>query len=200
MTRTKETANGSRGQRLLFALLLTASLILPSVVLRAMAAPTNQQPDVWQPLKFFVGSWEGTAKGQVGEGKVERQYQFVLKNKYLNATHKSTYPPQDKNPKGEVHEDWGMISYDRGRKQFVLRQFHVEGFVLQYVFDSTASDAKTLVFITESIENFLPGWRAKETYKLLNHHEFIEVFELAAPGKEFEVYTQNHFKRRSSVP
>jgi len=41
----------------------------------------------------------------------------------------STYPPQAKNPKGEQHEDRGFISYDKARKKFVLRQFHVEGFV-----------------------------------------------------------------------
>jgi hypothetical protein len=41
-----------------------------------------------------------------------------------------------------------------------------------------------------------PGWRGKETYKLLGADEFIEVFELAAPGKKFEVYVENHFKRQ----
>jgi hypothetical protein len=69
---------------------------------------TTQPQDVWEPLKYFVGSWEGAAKGQSGEGKVEREYQFVLNGKYL----------------------------------------------------------------------------------------FVEVFELAAPGKEFELYTENRFKRK----
>jgi hypothetical protein len=30
----------------------------------------------------------------------------------------------------------------------------------------------------------------------LNDDEFVEVFELAAPGKEIEVYAENRFKRR----
>jgi hypothetical protein len=30
----------------------------------------------------------------------------------------------------------------------------------------------------------------------LNDDEFVEAFELAAPGKEFEVYAENRFKRR----
>jgi len=29
--------------------------------------------------------------------------------------------------------------------------------------------------------------------------EFTETFELAEPGKEFEVYTRNHFKRASET-
>ena len=42
------------------------------------------------------------------------------------------YPVQEKNKKGEVHEHMGMLSYDKARKQIVLRQFHVESFVTTY--------------------------------------------------------------------
>jgi hypothetical protein len=153
------------------------------------------QQSVWDPLRFFAGAWEGTAKGQAGAGRVEREYRFVLNNRFLEVRNKSVYPPQEKNPKGETHEDWGLFSYDRGRKKFVFRQFHVEGFVNQYVLES--SDEKTLIFTSEAIENIAAGWRARETYKILGPDEFIEVFELAAPGKEFEVYTENRFKRKS---
>lgn len=58
-----------------------------------------------------------------------------------------------------------------------------------------SQDGKTLEFITESIENIPNGWRAKETYKILNQNEFTETFELAAPGKVFEIYSENKFKR-----
>src|SRR5690242_18267955 len=103
-------------------------LLLPTLLF----AQTDKKPDVWESLKFFVGVWEGTSKGQSGVAKIEREYQFVLNQKYLNVKHKSVYAPQEKNPKGEVHEDLGFISFDRSRKQFVFRQFHVEGFVNQY--------------------------------------------------------------------
>ncbi len=106
-----------------------AQLILALLLWSPIQAQSTQQSDAWEPLKYFVGSWEGVAKGQPGNGKVGREYQFVLNGKYLQAKNKSTYPPQEKNPKGEVHEDWGLFSYDRGRKQFILRQFQVEGFV-----------------------------------------------------------------------
>jgi hypothetical protein len=168
------------------------AVLLPS----PLFAQTDTKPDVWQPLKFFVGAWEGTGTGQAGVSKVEREYQFVLNGKFLEARNKSVYEPQEKNPQGEMHEDWGLFSYDRSRKKFVLRQFHVEGFVNQYVLDSLAADGKTLVFATESIENISPGWQAKETYKILNDDEFIEIFELAAPGKNFECYIENRFRRK----
>jgi len=64
------------------------------------------------------------------------------------------------------------------------------------VLDSLSSDGKTFVFVTESIENISSGWRARGTYRILNENEFTETFELAAPDKDFEVYIENHFKRK----
>jgi hypothetical protein len=52
-----------------------------------------------------------------------------------------------------------------------------------------------IVFVTESIENIPAGWRAKETYQILGPDEFVETFELAVSGKEFELYTENRFTR-----
>ena len=74
------------------------------------------------------------------------------------------------------------------------RQFHVESFVIQYVTASSSGDA--IVFTSESIENIPTGWRARETYKIVNPDEFVEVFELAAPGKEFEVYSEGRLRRK----
>lgn len=177
--------------------LTPARALLITVLLAATAAPqANQKPDIWEPLKYFVGAWEGTSKGQPGQGAGEREYLFALNGKFLQVKNKSTYAPQEKNPKGEVHEDWGMFSYDRARKKFVLRQFHVEGFVNQYLFESKSEDGKTLIFISESIENIPAGFKAKETYRILNNNEFTETFEIAEPGKAFEVYSETKFKRK----
>lgn len=166
------------------------------LMLASSVTQADRTQDVWEPLRVLAGSWEGTGRGQPGSSRVQREYQFVLNEKFLQVKNKSTYRPQKENPKGETHEDWGMFSYDRDRKQFVLRQFHIEGFVNQYRLDRVHSDGKTLTFVTESIENIPSGWRASETYRILNANEFIETFELAAPGKEFEVYVETHFKRK----
>jgi hypothetical protein len=50
-------------------------------------------------------------------------------------------------------------------------------------------------FVTEAIENIPAGWRARETYQILNDNEFTERFELAAPGKGFKLYSESTFKR-----
>jgi hypothetical protein len=51
------------------------------------------------------------------------------------------------------------------------------------------------VFTTEHIENFIPGWRARETYRILGPDEFEEVFALAAPEGEFQPFVTNRLKR-----
>ena len=150
--------------------------------------------DPLQPLAFLIGRWEGTSDGQPGAAKVQRQYSRILNAQFIQVQNKSIYPPQDKNPKGETHEDLGIFSFDTARRLAILRQFHVEGFVNQYVSDLTPQDGK-LVFTSEAIENIPPGWRARETYAIFGPDEFEEVFELAEPGKAFALYSRAHFKR-----
>lgn len=150
---------------------------------------------MWTSFKHFIGSWEGSGQGQAGYSRVERKYEFVLNSRFIFVRNKSTYDPQEKNPNGEIHEDWGLISYDSARETYIFRQFHVEGFVNQYVLDKIAKAGQTLCFVTEGIENISPGWKARETYQILGPDEFTEVFELAPPDKEFELYTENRFQR-----
>lgn len=58
------------------------------------------------------------------------------------------------------------------------------------------TDAEIIVFTSESIENIPAGFRARETYKILGPDEFTEVFEIAEPGKDFQIYSEDHFKRK----
>ena len=60
---------------------------------------------------------------------------------------------------------------------------------------STEVNEKTLALVSESIENIPSGYRSKETYVILGQDEFEEVFELAAPGKDFQVYSRTRLKR-----
>lgn len=157
--------------------------------------PAKVKPDRFAALRAFEGRWSGEGNGQPGNSTVKRAYEFVLRDKYLNVRNISEYAPQQKNPKGEKHEDWGMFSYDASRKKLVLRQFHIEGFVNQYVLDRASDDGKELIFVSEAIENIPAGYRARETYRFIGPGVFEEIFELARPGKDFEVYVKTKFTK-----
>ncbi len=174
--------------------LLLVILVLP--LISAGEAGQKDQEDVWGPLRYFVGKWEGIGGGKFGPSTLEREYTFILQDKFLHVKNRSVSPPTEKLPKGEVHEDWGFYSYDGGRKRFVLRQVHVEGFVNQFIAEPAPEPNKPPVFTTESIENLPPGWRARETYNIINKNEFEEIFELAKPGEDFQACVQNRMKRK----
>ena len=155
-----------------------------------------QQPpaDNLAPIAPFIGRWTGTSEGQPGTGTVERDYERALGSRFIRVRNRSTYPPQDKNLKGEVHEDEGFFSFDRSRKRLLLRQFHIESFVVTYVQDLDAKSG-TISFTSEAIENIPPGYRARETYTFTGPDELEEIFELAEPGKDFALYSRTRLKR-----
>jgi len=173
-------------------------IVIALCVLPAASSGKGQQStsenQLLGALDPFIGRWTGTSEGQPGKGTVHREYTRILNSRFVHAKNRSVYASQERNPKGEQHEDLGVFSADRSRKLIVLRQFHVEGVVNQYVQQPTAAD-RTLVFVTESTENVPTGWRARETYRFINVDEFEELFELAEPGKPFELYSRTQLRR-----
>ena len=166
-------------------------LLSLSGVAGASQTSTSPRLSAVQPL---VGTWQGTSEGQPGTGTLTREYRVVLGNRFIEETNRSVYPPQEKNPKGEIHEHRSFFSFDNARKTVVFRQFHVEGFVNQYILEPTTKPG-VLVFVSEAIENIPKGYRARETYTFVSENEFEEVFEIAEPGKDFAVYSKARLKR-----
>jgi hypothetical protein len=153
------------------------------ILILALAVATNAEPkpDNLAPLAFILGEWEGTSKGEPGEGKMRRTCEKVLNDRFIECRTTVTYEK-------EVHHDVAYYSYDRAAKKLRLRQFHGEGFVNSYL------EGEPLVFTTTEIENIPAGWRARETYER-TADEWRERFELAQPGKEFTIYTASALKR-----
>lgn len=149
----------------------------------------------WKDLEFLIGKWEGTGNGKVGESKVEREYSYLMGGTYIIGKNKSTYGKQEKNPHGEVHINWDIYSYDKNRKKYLIRQFHEEDITNTFSVDSSHVADGEYEFVSESIENFGAGWKAKEVYNVISENEFVETFYLAPPGKDYTVFVENRFKR-----
>lgn len=170
---------------------LLAALLLPQ-------ATFGQEPeasDPWEPLRFLVGAWEGHETGAAGVGRGERTYELVIGGEFLHWRNISRFEPQPANPEGEVHEDWGIFSYDSVRETYVLRQFFIEGFVHQYVAETFDPENGRFVFVSESIEGIVPGWRSRYSIAVSSEDAFVETLELAAPGEELFQLLENHWTR-----
>lgn len=176
--------------------MMMRSIFLLCILVVPAFAQMDVKPPDWQPFKYFVGSWEGTTKGDVGSGKSEREYKLAMNGMYLEVKTKSLITPPDKNAKSEVHEDFGFVSYDQMKKKYILRQFHSEGFVNQYLLSGLSADNKGATWESESIQNIESGWRAREKFKIVSNDEFVETFELAPPGQDFAPFTETTFKRK----
>jgi hypothetical protein len=166
----------------------TALLIATFVLFQPLAAAAEPPAGVAR-LDFLLGSWRGTSSGEPGEGTIERECARVLNDRFVECRTTVTYPPQKKNPKGEVHVERAIYSFDKKANKLRLRQFHGEGFVNSYL------ESEPLTFETVEIENIPAGWRARETYKQSSPEVREEIFELAGPGEEFAVYSRTTLRR-----
>ena len=158
----------------------------------AMAASAAQpQGDGLAELRWLVGEWRGVGEGDPGTSGSERHIDSFLEGKYLRAHGRSVYPKQEKNPKGEVHEELDLWSYDRARSVIVLRQFDTLGFVGTYVLDRAASASGRWVLTAESLENVPNGWKARYIITRKSDDEYHEQLELDPDGKGFKLYVAN---------
>ncbi len=164
---------------LLVSLASSASLLSSTA---PVAQDAEEARDRLGLFEYFLGDWTGTGTGPDGTSTMTRSYELVL-GRFVQAKTRAAFTRADGTP-GEVHEDWGMLSWDGLREVYVLREFHVEGYVNQYV-PTISEDGATFVFTTEAIENLAPGWRARLTQTIVDDDTFEETFELCPPEGEF---------------
>ncbi|MDX1543551.1 MAG: hypothetical protein R3214_06345 [Christiangramia sp.] len=142
---------------------------------------------------FLIGKWQGVESGVAGDGIGYRTYDYELGGNYIFQKNQSTFPKTEKKPKGEVHRDIGVFSYDSVKDQVIFRSFNVEGFTNIYVLDKKLSDENRYVFITREIENNPGNWKARLTIEIINNEEFTEAFDIATDGENFSSFLRNHW-------
>ena len=101
--------------------------LLAALAAAPWLASASEAADPWQAVRALVGDWVGESSGRSGDARVERSYRWVLQGRFLQEQSVSVYPPQERNPKGERHEHWGLFSYDKAGRCLVLRQFPCRG-------------------------------------------------------------------------
>lgn len=154
------------------------------------------QENNFKKFDFLIGKWSGIGSG-FGNNKsiINSEFRFVMKGKYIEVLNDSKFVPTTKKPEGEHHIDKGFISYDATRNAFLFRQFHVEGFVIQYILVDSLSSNSKLVFESEEIENFIQGGKARWVISIKNGNEIETTFDVQLPEKEYQCFGENKLKR-----
>lgn len=151
----------------------------------------------FEKLNFLFGEWSGTGSGFGNEkSKIESGFQLSMNGKYIEVINDSRFEPTEKKPEGEHHIDKGFISFDKQRKLIIYRQFNIEGFVNQYVLNESKSNDNLLVFETETIENFVPGGKARWTITKLNEDQIKTTFDVSFPNQEYSCFGENILSRK----
>jgi hypothetical protein len=164
--------------RIACVLALSLSFMAPA------ASEEPDAPDPWAPIRVLLGRWHGIGSGFGGVSEVFHTYEFVIQHNFIHSTTVSRFQPKDDGTPSEIHEDWGMFSFDSDRDTIVFRQFLSEGFVNTYVMDASEADSGVLVFTSESTEG-AGGMAARLTFSFENDDRYHMVLELAPPGKDF---------------
>ena len=129
--------------------------LLLLMIVPALAHGQVTYDSLWEPMRYFIGTWSGVGEGESGNSICERNYQWALNGNFIQVRGKTSYAPQDKNPQGEIHEEIGYINYNSVEKNFMLREFHVEGYVNEYRLVSISPDGKKYTFVSFEIENII---------------------------------------------
>lgn len=178
---------------MLWSCLIVSSLFLSDagVYLRAQE-PTSTDP--LESLEFLIGEWEGNADGASGQSAVHLEFRRILSKRYINIEGHEVRPAGAGPQNLAIHDDLGILSFDTTRQRMVLRQFHSEGFVVQYTAAPTA-DKNRIVFLSEAIESLPTGSQVRETFLLVTADELERTLEQADPGKEFRVLSRARLKK-----
>jgi hypothetical protein len=167
-------------------------LIILSILSMVSSGKVNAQESGLERFEFLIGHYAGTGEGfSSGQSRIQSSFEYVMDKKYIKVTNHSVFEPNEENPEGSMHEDWGIISYDRNRKAYVFRQFHSEGYVNQYVLNDSLSNDTTFIFESEDIENFVEGGTARFTIHKHKKGKIETVFDVSFPGRGYTCYGRN---------
>ncbi len=166
--------------------------ILNIAVLLLITSMAGAQYTSLNDLDILIGEWEGVGTGFGNEqSSIHSSFLFAMDSAYIEVQNESKFEPTEKKPEGEIHKDKGFISYDKNRSMIVFRQFHIEGYITQYVLVDSLSSDKILVFETEAIENFVPGGKARWTIKRTGDNQIETIFDVSFGESGYTCFGNN---------
>lgn len=91
---------------------------IPIIIIMLFSNIIFSQTPTRQNFNRLIGIWSGEGTGfSAGKSQIETDIKFVMNKKYIEIKNKSKFEPTEKKPEGEIHEDWGLISFDKNRER-----------------------------------------------------------------------------------
>jgi len=155
-----------------------------------LAAALAAGPGPLDSLKFLLGEWVGEGGGQPGQAS-GGSYSFLpeLDGRILVRRNRSAYPA-GKDHAAFVHEDLMVVYPGTAGKPPRADYWDNEGHAIHY---EISSDGKSAVFLSEGEA---AGPRYRLTYTSTAADRVTIRFEVAAPGKPFQMYLEGSAKRK----
>lgn len=151
----------------------------------------GEKVDRWANLRYLIGTW----KMEKTDVTNIQNYSFLFNGQFIQMKTRAVFKPTEKKPRGEIHEDLNIFSYDGTSGTMMLRSFYSEGFVNIFTLSDVSGDGKVLTFTTRAVEDAPEGTKAKLILQKISDTEMIEKFFVAWPDKEYACISDNHLKK-----
>lgn len=168
-------------------------------------AQAGEPVDVWKPLRFLLGTWEGGGSGAPGEGHSRAVFNLELNSNVMMRKNRTEFAPKPGEKSGLVHDDWlfiypeaavqgGVPKPESGKAGFSPKfravYFDNESHVINYVVTFPAENSARF-----ETDPSVPGPRIRLEYSMPSADVARSVFSFAPPGGDFKPYLSGDAKR-----
>ncbi|HKE28344.1 MAG TPA: hypothetical protein VKB88_38610 [Bryobacteraceae bacterium] len=157
--------------------MLAALFVVP-----AMAA------DGWGPLQFLVGKWVGEGSGDPGKGAGAFSLLPDLQGKILVRKSFAEYPAANGRP-ATRHDDLMIVYREPGSGELRATYYDSEGHTIAYVVQAVEGG---VAFVSDGPRD---QTRYRLTYLAAGKDRAKLKFEIAPPGKDFNLYLDAAIRR-----
>ena len=157
------------------------------IVAALLAAPAMAADD-WGPVQFLIGKWTGEGSGQPGNGAGAFSLLPDLQGKVLVRKSFAEYPAAGGKP-ATRHDDLMIVYRQPGSAELRAAYYDSEGHIIAYVVQAVEGG---VAFVSDSPRDQA---RYRLTYVAAGKDRAHLKFEIAPPGKDFNVYLEAGIRR-----
>lgn len=145
-------------------------------------------------LAWLAGEWQGFGRFPERTTYVHKVYSFDLAGMFFVERTLDVFPPPEPSTDFEMHQDLTLFYRDAASGEIRARGFFVEGFVTASAVEVRDGGA-VLVIESREVDNAPPSLRSRITFTRQAPDRFSGLFELAFPGRDYQVMERLEMKR-----